>query len=137
MIFALDTSAFSAAMRNEADMVGFLASHRPGEIATVPPVVAEIEYGICRIDPQSKKHSLLRMQKDRLLEMISILPWNGCASSNFGRIKAELERAGTPIDDFDVAIAAIAESHDATVITANLVHFRQITTVQSRHWNSD
>jgi len=134
MIFVLDTTSFSAAMRNEPEMVNFLSTHRPGEIMTVPPVVAEIEYGIQRIDPLSKKHALLSAQKERILRVISVLSWDPDSSIHFSRIKTELEKAGTPIDDFDIAIAAIAISHGAEVITANLAHFKRITGVQSRHW---
>ena len=131
----LDTTAFSAAMRNEAEMVTFLQELRPGEIATVPPVAAEIEYGIRRIDPETKKYSLLIAQKTKLLSVIRILPWDSEASQNFGIIKAALERAGTPLDDFDIAIGAIALSHNAEVITANLTHFSRIHGLVSRHWH--
>jgi len=43
MKYVLDTSTFSAAMRNEQEMVEFLTQFRPGNIVTAPPVVAEIE----------------------------------------------------------------------------------------------
>jgi tRNA(fMet)-specific endonuclease VapC len=136
MMFVLDASAFSAAMRNEVEMVSFLSSYRPGEIATVPPVVAEIEYGVERIDHETRKYTLLFSQKERLLRSIRGLTWDQGSSAIFGRIKAQLEKAGTPIDDFDVAIAAIAMSHEAVVITANLVHFQRIAGLSSRHWRT-
>lgn len=134
MILVLDTTAFSAAMRNEPEMIRFLASHSPGEIKTVPPVVAEIEYGIQRLEPLSRKRALLAAQKERLLSEIAVLPWNPDSSANFGSIKSGLERAGTPIDDFDVAIAAIAESHGADLVTSNLVHFSRLPGLKSRNW---
>jgi predicted nucleic acid-binding protein len=52
----------------------------------------------------------------------------------FGSIKAGLEQSGEMIDDFDVAIAAIAMSHDAVVLTANLVHFSRVRGLSCRHW---
>ena len=137
MIFALDTTAFSAAMRNEDEIVSFLSAHRPGEIATVQPVVAEIEYGLHRLDSGSRKHALLAAQKRRLLDVIGVLVWDSDSSANFGRMKAELETTGKLIDDFDIAIAAIALSHGAEVVTANLVHFGRIEGISSRHWKSE
>ncbi|TFG64193.1 MAG: type II toxin-antitoxin system VapC family toxin [Spirochaetales bacterium] len=134
MISVLDTTAFSAAMRNEPEMVRFLSGIKPGNVATVPPVVAEIEYGIRRLDNTSKKYALLAAQKERLLTVIRVLPWDEQSSVNFGSIKADLEKTGTPIDDFDAAIAAIAMSHDAEVLTANLTHFQIIKGLASRHW---
>ena len=55
MGYVLDTTAFSEAMRNEHEIVQFMKARKPGEILTVPPVIAEIEYGIRRIDRQSNR----------------------------------------------------------------------------------
>ena len=112
-----------------------MGAHRPGEIATVPPVVAEIEHGIRRLDPSSRKFTLLLAQKEKLFQIMQVLDWDQESSAKFGKIKADLENAGTPVDDFDVAIAAIAMSHGAVLITANLAHFKRIKGLQSNHWD--
>ncbi len=130
----LDTTAFSAAMRNEPAMAAFLTARQPGEIAVVPPVVAEIEYGIQRLEAGSRKRALLSDRQTRLLSAIRVLDWTPQASVRFGGIKAALERAGQLIDDFDIAVAAIALAHEAQVITANLPHFARVEGLRSRHW---
>jgi tRNA(fMet)-specific endonuclease VapC len=56
------------------------------------------------------------------------------SSKNFGVIKANLEHKGKPIDDFDVAIAAIAMSHQCAVLTANLQHFNRIENLEAFGW---
>ena len=124
MRYVLDTTAFSAVMKRDVGIMSFLKGYRPGDIATAPPVVAEIQYGIRRLDGSSKKCLLLKAERDRLLSIITVLPWSPESSENFGKIKADLERQGKLIDDFDIAIAAIAMSHKCGVITANLSHFR-------------
>lgn len=134
MMDLLDTTAFSAAMRNEDEMVEYLRGRRPGTVAVAPPVLAEIEYGLRRLDRDSRARSLLEAQKDRLLGRLRVLDWDQPSSEHFGDMKASLEKAGKLIDDVDIAIAAIARSHAARVITANLVHFRRIEGVDSRHW---
>lgn len=134
MIHVLDTTALSAAMRYEASLMDFLKSLRPGEVATAPPAVAEIEYGIARLQDGSRKRELLEAERTRLLETIAVLEWTPNASSSFGRMKAHLERSGELIDDFDLAIAAVAAAHGATVVTANLVHFTRIPELAVRHW---
>ena len=134
MMDLLDTTAFSAAMRNEDEMVRYLGSRRPGTVAVAPPVMAEIEYGLRRLERDSRARTLLKTQKDRLLGHLRILDWDQPSSEYFGGMKASLEKAGKLIDDFDIAIAAIARSHDARVITANLVHFRRIEGLEPRHW---
>lgn len=135
MISVLDTSAFSAAMRNEPEMVDFMRSVRPGQIAVVPPVVAEIEYGIQRLT-RGKRRNLLARRQERLLSAIRLLDWIPEASGRFGAIKSSLEHSGQIILDFDIAIAiaSIAVAHGAQLITANLAHFRRIEGLTCRHW---
>ena len=115
-------------------MVTFLRSRGPGDVATVPPAVADVEYGIQRLPVDSRRRELLSQERDRLLSAIRVLEWTPRSSPAFGSIKAELERTGEPVDDFDIAIAAIARSHGAEVLTANLPHYRRIPGLRSRHW---
>jgi len=132
--YVLDTTAFSAFMRREAGLLTFFKGHRPGDIVTVPPVVAEIQFGIKRLDHSSKKCLLLKSERDLLLSVISVLPWLPESSESFGKIKADLEREGNLIDDFDIAIAAIAISHKCGVVTSNLKHFQRIKDLEIIYW---
>lgn len=134
MMDLLDTTAFSAAMRNEDEMVRYLGPRRPGTVAVAPPVLAEIEYGLRRLQRDSRARTLMTSQKDRLLSHLRVLDWEQASSEYFGEIKASLEKAGNLIDDFDIAIAAIALTHGARIITANLVHFRRVEGLDSHHW---
>ena len=134
MRYVLDTTAFSAVMRRDPDLLELLKKYRPGDIATVPPVSAEIQYGIKRLDNSSRKYLLLKSERDRLLSLIPVLPWDPESSKDFGEIKADLERKGKQIDDFDIAIAAIAISHKCGIITANLRHFRRIKNLEIKTW---
>ena len=92
MITVLDTTAFSAAMRRETGMLEFLRTRRPGDLATVPPVVAEIEYGIQRLEPGSRRRILLEAERNKLLGAMTVLPWTDDSSRRFGTCKAQ---AGT------------------------------------------
>ena len=134
MRYVLDTTAFSAVMRRDDDLLTLLKGYRPADIATVPPVVAEIQFGIKRLVSDSKKCILLKSERDRFLSIIDVLPWQPESSENYGDIKADLERRGKPIDDFDIAIAAIAMSHKCGVITANLKHFERIKDLECKSW---
>lgn len=130
----LDTSACAAAMRHDPDMMDFLRARAPGDVFLVPPVVAEIEYGIRRLPVGIRKRQLLERELSALLATIRVLDWSADSSIQFGEIKSQLEKDGTPIDDMDIAIAAVAVSHGAEVVTANEAHFSRITTLVSRHW---
>lgn len=133
--YILDTTAFSAAMQRDRDLFWLFRSNQPGNFYTAPPVMAEIEYGIRRLESGSKKQRLLKSEKERLEMLIGVLPWDTESSVNFGAIKSELETRGELIDDFDIAIAAISLSHHCTLLTANQKHFDRITELQSTHWS--
>ena len=134
MRYVLDTTAFSAVMKRDSSLLALLGRYRPGDIVTVPPVVAEIQFGIERLDNSTKKYLLLKTERDRLLSLINVIPWSSESSDNFGKIKADLERQGKLIDDFDIAIAAIALAHKCHIITSNLRHFRRIKILKSITW---
>jgi predicted nucleic acid-binding protein len=50
MKFVLDTTAFSHLMRHDPAIEKRIQRHPPTDIATVPPVMAEIHYGSERIE---------------------------------------------------------------------------------------
>ena len=134
MKWVLDTTAFSHLMKRDQDLESIIKTYPPKDIVTVPPVIAEIQYGLKRLQPSSKKQLLLTVERDRILKVIGVLPWIDEASSYFGMIKADLEKKGQLIDDFDIAIAAIAMSHSAGVMTANMNHFCRIRNLQCLDW---
>ena len=134
MKWVLDTTAFSALMQQKPGLITILKQYRPRDIGTVPPVVAEITYGIERLDHKSRKFMLLNSEKDRLLSLLSVLPWIPESSHQFGVIKADLEKRGMLIDDFDVTIAAVALSHQCGVITSNTSHFKRIKDLDCQSW---
>lgn len=109
-------------------------ARRPGDVATVEPVIAELEYGIQRLPEGSRRRTLLANEKRRVLNEIRVLEWAPEASRLFGAMKVHLEHNGTPVEDVDILIAAIARTHGAEVITANPAHFLRIPGITARHW---
>ncbi len=134
MRYVLDTTAFFAFMRRDDSIVQFLKSLRPGDVATVPPVVAEIFYGVERLAKESKKYFLLKAEAERILEILEVLAWTHEASILFGQIKADLETRGDLIDDFDIAIAAVSMAHGRCIVTRNTRHFSRIEGLKSIFW---
>jgi tRNA(fMet)-specific endonuclease VapC len=55
------------------------------------------------------------------------------AASEFGRIKANLRRAGRPIPDVDAQIAAIASVNRLVLLTAD-AHFGLVTGLITENW---
>jgi tRNA(fMet)-specific endonuclease VapC len=52
----------------------------------------------------------------------------------YGRIRAALEAAGTPIGPYDMQIAAIALVHRLILVTHNVGEFGRIAGLQIEDW---
>ena len=71
---------------------------------------------------------------EELRELISVLPLDLDVAHHFGRIRADLERQGTPIGSYDLMIAAHALSLDLTLVTNNTREFARIEGLRLENW---
>jgi len=52
----------------------------------------------------------------------------------FGMLKADLERKGIPLDDFDLALAVSAVARNLVLVTNNTKHFKRIEGLRLENW---
>ncbi len=95
------------------------------------PIVAlgELELGV-------ELASNTRAQRSALNEFLSavvLLPLTAESSRLYGRIKGALVRAGTPIPENDVWIAAVAMEHGWPLATRD-DHFKRVPGLLMRDW---
>ncbi len=69
-----------------------------------------------------------------LLPAVNIISFYAKAAYICGRIRAELERRGTPLDLADLEIASIAIANDLILITHNVQHFKRVPLLQYENW---
>ena len=67
------------------------------------------------------------------LAAVTLLPTTIATAERYGRIRAALARAGTPIPENDIWIAAIAQEHGLP-LAAHDQHFNQIAGLQVFQW---
>ena len=67
------------------------------------------------------------------LRRVDVLPFDRAASAAYGLLRADLERAGTPVAPLDLLIAAHALSADATLVT-NDGAFKNIQSLRLVDW---
>jgi len=131
--YLLDTSTVSFLMRGEQAVRDRLTSHARTDLYLCQPVVAEIEYGLARL-PRSARKVRLRRRFDTFLEELACAPWTDDVSRMFGSIKADLERRGVRLEDFDVAVAAHALVLGATLVTDNVAHMARVRNLAVENW---
>lgn len=128
--YLLDTNIISDLIRNPK---GKVAKHiaRVGEknVCTSIIVAAELRYGCAK----SGSKRLLEAVEG-LLRELDVLSLEGPADTEYGRIRAELERKGSPIGGNDLLIAAHALAIEATIVTANMDEFARVKGLNVQNW---
>jgi len=70
-------------------------------------------------------------------EAFEIIPIGRESADVFAMLKANLEKAGTPLDDFDLILAACALANDLVLVTNNVKHFERIEGLRLTNWSQE
>ena len=122
MRFLLDTDAAIALIKGRPQAVAWLRRRAPAEIVMSGVSKAELYYGARK--SARVEHNLEVLY--RFFEPFRSLAFDDRAAEEYGIIRADLERAGTPIGPNDLLIAALARSRDLTLVNLNQREFSRI-----------
>jgi tRNA(fMet)-specific endonuclease VapC len=135
-IYLLDTNIISALMK---DRTGAITANvrawaqRLPECRLVTSVVVQYEllFGLAR-------HGTSRLQTayDIQMNQLPVLPLDAAVGPHYARLRAYLEKAGTPIGANDTLIAAHALALGATLITAD-AEFSRVLGLALENWLSE
>ncbi len=125
MAFLFDTDAISEVLRRKParPYLGWLASVPRAEQFTSAVVIGELYTGAFR-SPDRERH--LENIDTRVLQAVTVLPYDAAVARVFGEIQAGLARRGQGLADADLQIAATAIHHGLEVVTGNVRHFERI-----------
>lgn len=127
----------------DTDVLSYVVGRAPprllARLAAVPAeqqftssiTVGEMVYGAHR---SPRRDALLRKMEEQLWPNIQVLPFDKAAAETYGQLRADLERAGRPLAEPDLRIAAIAVVNGLTVITRNIRHFSRIPCLRVENW---
>jgi len=128
----LDTSFLVALIRREDSaerkLEGLLS--RGERLSTTPITVCELFKGVYK-----SSRWLLEAERVRgLLGYLEVLSFNVDACERYGKLVAAEPLQGSPIGDMDAMIAAIALTHNESVLTMNLRHFERVPGLLVDSW---
>lgn len=82
----------------------------------------------------SKNPSREQRRVDELVRNMGHISLSMDLAPAIGQISAEMKRAGTPMDDFDIMIAVMTTEAGETLITRNVKHFERIKGLSVETW---
>jgi tRNA(fMet)-specific endonuclease VapC len=131
--FILDTNVCIDLLRGKGgEILRHLRRHDPDEIGISTITLAELQHGVHKSsDPARNMQAVAKF-----CAAFEILPFDGLAAEAYGRIRAELELAGTPIGPLDTLIAASALAVDCVVVTNNEREFGRVNGLTVENWRN-
>ena len=92
--------------------------------------LSELEYGVVR----SSKPDQNQFALAQFLAPMEILSYGDAAAKQYGRLRAFLEKQGTPIGSLDMLIAAHVLSMDCILVTNNEKEFNRVPNIKIDNW---
>jgi len=129
MIYVLDNDTVSLIVRRNSSVIENLIKHEDDEICISAISYAELCYGL-----EKKGSDRLFEEVNAIIGKFSIIDFDEPQSEIYGKIRAALEKSGTPLDDMDMLIAAAALSAGAVLVSHNISHFSKIKGLKIEDW---
>ncbi len=102
----------------------------PSDFGISSITMAEMEYGISK----SGRPEQNRIAFNLFISGIDVLPFDDAAAEEYGLIRADLEKSGTPIGPNDLLIAAHAKSRGLILVTNNTREFDRVDGLTVENW---
>jgi tRNA(fMet)-specific endonuclease VapC len=130
MKYLLDTNICVYYLNQREPVVSTIARVDQGDLAISQITLAELQFGA-----HNSEHVQRNLERVSFLEnSVQVLPLDSSVTLEFARMKAELRKAGTPIDDFDLFIGATAIVNGLTLVTNNTKHFQRLGNLSLENW---
>ncbi len=123
----LDTSVIVAVLRRVPGMIERLRGEQ--ELLVPLVVLGELYYGANLATPPERQQEAVRL----FMGGATLLLPTDRTAAEYGRIKAALKNAGTPLPENDIWIAAVARESGLPLATRD-AHFNQVPGLQVLDW---
>jgi tRNA(fMet)-specific endonuclease VapC len=132
--YLLDTNVCIALINGTSDLVRqrYLRTAHPGDLPQTSSIVThELWYGVSKSNRIVQNASRLSAF---LANAVSVLEYSEQDSRAAGEIRAELERQGQRIGEYDTLIAGQAFSRNLILVTANTREFGRVKGLVVEDW---
>jgi tRNA(fMet)-specific endonuclease VapC len=127
----LDTNICIAIIRQKPPQaLRRFTAFKVGDIAISSVTLAELEFGVAKSQYLERNQAAL----DEFILPLEVASFDREAARVYGRIRAMLEKKGTPIGSLDMMIGAHAVALGATLATNNTREFSRIKGLSVVDW---
>ena len=131
MRYMLDTNICIYVIKHKPEKVfQKLQTIHPEDVCISSVTYAELVHGVEKSIAVEKNRLALSM----LLANMEILDFDVDAADCYGKIRAGLEKNGTPIGPLDMMIAGHAQSLGYTVVTNSVKEFSRVAALKMENW---
>jgi tRNA(fMet)-specific endonuclease VapC len=113
------------------EVAGRFDQLQPGEVGLSMVTYGELLFGATEKSQQPRQTT---QRRERFAELVPELKLPDKSSRHDARIRADLERAGTPIGANDLWIAAHALASELILVSNNLREFGWVSGLQTENW---
>lgn len=127
--YLLDTSICVFLFRNKFGIKECLEKIGKSQCYISEITIAELTYGAYKSNRVNENLHLI----DRFVSEVQVVPFVE-AIDFYAQEKNRLRALGTPVEDFDLLIAASARVRDLILVTDNVRHFQNISGLEVENW---
>jgi tRNA(fMet)-specific endonuclease VapC len=131
LMYLLDTDTIIYSLKGHEAVQRNLSTHIDDPMSLSVISLMELYYGAYKSQKVTSNLSKIRI----LEKTFEIIPAGTESAEIFGILKADLEKSGNPLDDFDLIIAACAMTYNLTLVTNNYRHFERIDGLKLANWS--
>lgn len=131
MKYMLDTNICIYTIKHKPEnVIRRFLEHDPCEMCVSSITYAELMNGVEKSLAPEKNRMAITM----FLSPLTVLDFDGRAAEEYGTIRADLEKKGTPIGSMDMLIAGHARAEHLIIVTNNTREFNRIEGLVVENW---
>lgn len=127
--YMLDTNTVSHFLKQHPAVTRQVIAKPMASLCISAITEGELLFGLAKRPEAKNLHQVVR----EFLRRVDVLPWDSPTAENYGNVRADLTRKGTPLGSLDMLIAAHAMSVDAVLVTSDQA-FQQVANLAVEDW---
>ena len=116
--------------RSSEKIISKMKSLSPSNIKLSSITVAELFFGAEKSKAQKKNRTIVQ----GFIGNFELIPFDEKCCQNYAKIRATLEKSGSPIGPMDLLIASITITHNLILVTNNVAEFKRIKGLNLENW---